>query len=194
MRGRVWVEVKCFSEARYDEEVAKWKRRLAGELETEHRRDPSLQAVMLLAAKASRVSGGLWGPPTLQAMLLTRGVSTQWVNLAGGVQKKAPGQVKGARKSLAQLWSKMEWHQALDGERVGLLNHFLGTLGLTSANTGKRAATFNGLLTDSEAADRRKGLVAVTRGRVARKKLKGETGSAPWVARKDTFRDIYKYL
>ena len=65
VRGRVWVEVKCFSEARYDEEVAKWKRRLAGELETEHRRDPSLQAVMLLAAKASRVSGGLWAPPTL---------------------------------------------------------------------------------------------------------------------------------
>ena len=51
MEGRVWVGVKCFSEARYDDEVARWKRRLAGELETEHRRNPSLQAVMLVAAK-----------------------------------------------------------------------------------------------------------------------------------------------
>lgn len=194
VEGRAWVEVKVFSEARYEKEVAKWKKRLAGELEAEHERDGTLQAVMLLAAKASRVSGGLWGRPTLHAMLLTRGVSSQWVSLANGVRRPARGQVQGVKKPLAQLWSKMEWHQAVDGQRVGLLRHFLGALGLPVSDAHKRAATLNGLLVQAEKADRKRGRVVKKRGRVQQKRLKGRTGKKPWVARKDTFRDVYRHL
>ena len=130
----------------------------------------------------------------MHAMLLTRGVSTEWVSLANGVQRKSRGQAKGVRKPLAQLWSKMEWHQAVDGQRVGLLNHFLGALGLPRRNAGQRAGTLNGQLAEAEATDRRNGRAVHKRGRVSQKRLKGKTGSAPWVARKDTFRDIYRYL
>ena len=80
--GRVWVELKVFSEAAFQKEVDKWKKSLAESLATEHSRDATLQAVMLLAAKVPPFSGGRWGRPVLHATLLALGSDT-WQELHG---------------------------------------------------------------------------------------------------------------
>ena len=178
--GRVWVELKVWSERTYEKEAQKWKEKLEAGLVAESRRDPTLQGVLLLAAKVPAFSGGRWGTPTLQAMLLGGG-SGEWLNLAGA-HKAARGQVKGAKPPLVSLLSKMEWH--LDGKkRVGLLNDFLGAAGLPRNNAGQRAATYNDLLCQ-----------AGKTGRVVETKLKSKGGRTPWVASKSTFRDIYQFL
>ena len=110
-------------------------------------------------------------------MLLTE--SGEWQNVARG-RKAGPGQVKGSKPALAQVWSEMEWHETGRG-KVGLLKHFLGALKLPLKNPGSRAATLNALL--------RK---AGKPGRLVEKKLKTKTGPPPWVASRDTFRDLYQ--
>jgi hypothetical protein len=173
--------MKVFSETTYEKEVKKWKTKLSGLLVAENGRDGALQGVVLLAAKVPRFSGGCWGTPTLHAMLLTLG-SDQWLNLAGA-RKAARGQVKGVKPPLVQVWSKMEWHPTEHGKKVGLLKHFLASLGLPLKNAGQRAETLNGLLRQ-----------AGKTGRLVETKLKSKSGRKPWVAAKATFRDVYKCL
>ena len=64
---------------------------------------------------------------------------------------------------------------------VGMLHHFLDALGVDCTHTGERAATYNTML-------RQKGKP----GRVEEKQLANKAGKSPWVATKDTFRDIYQ--
>jgi len=179
--GRVWVELKVFSEARFDLEVKEWKEKLGVCLDTENQRDPTLQGVLLLAASVPRAPGARWGAPTLHGMLLAHG-SSRWISLACG-RKAAPGQVKGAKPPIAELLGKMEWHQVSKGRQVGLLNNFLDGLGLPRKRSGQKAVTYNGLLRQ-----------AGKSGRLVEKKLKTKAGRPPWVAGKSTFRDLYKLL
>jgi len=181
VQGRVWVELKVFSDATFKKEVEKWKAKLVPSLDTECERDSTLKAVLLLAARVPRASGGRWGTPTLHPMMMAQGAD-DWVSLTG-MRRAARGQAKGVKPPLATLWSKMEWHLTEDGQRVGLLKHFLQSLGLPLKHTGQRASTLNGLL--------KKGGKT---GRLVETKLKSKAGRKPWVARKDTFRDIYQCL
>lgn len=181
IQGRVWVELKVVWEGQFAKTVREQKTVLAEGLATESVRDPTLQGVLLLAAKVPRVSGGRWGAPSLHAMLLARG-SGVWLDVAGG-RKAARGQVTGAKPPLAKVWPEMEWHLTDNGQRVGLLKHFLGALRLPLKNAGQRAGTLNGLLRQSGKT-----------GRLVEKKLQSKTGRKPWVASKDTFRDIYQCL
>lgn len=176
--GRVWVELKVFSDTTFAEEVRRWKLQLQTCLVTENARDGSIQAVMLLAARVTRASGGAWGKPTLTACLLTMG-SDEWLHLAGG-RTAARGQVRGPKPPLAKLWRGMEWHFTDGGRCVGLLKHFLRELGLPRKHAGQRADTYNALL--------RK---AGKPGRLVEKRLQSKSGRPPWVASKDTFRDLY---
>ena len=114
--GRVWVELKVFSDATFAKEVEHWKTQLEANLVTESGRDASLQAVLLLTARVPRISGGRWGAPALHAMLFVKG-SQQWLGLAGA-QRAARGQSRvpshllrrfgarwsGIRQSVAREW------------------------------------------------------------------------------------------
>lgn len=179
--GRVWVELKLFSEARFDKEVKEWRDKLEVCLGQENQRDPTLQGVLLLAASVPRVPGARWGAPTLHGMLLAHG-SSGWISLACG-RKAAPGQVKGAKPPVAALLRKMEWHHVSKGKEVGLLNNFLDGLGLPCKRSGQKAATYNALLRQ-----------AGKPGRLVETKLKTKAGRPPWVAGKNTFRDLYKLV
>ena len=175
------MELKVVAEGVFAKTVQDWKATLADGLVTESGRDATLQGVLLLAAKVPRVSGGRWGAPSLHAMLLAKGADV-WLDVAGG-RKAARGQVKGAKPPLAKLWREMEWHQTDGGQSVGLLKHFLRALGLPLKNAGQRAGTLNTLLRQSGKT-----------GRLVERKLKSKSGRKPWVAPKDTFRDIYQCL
>lgn len=181
VEGRAWVELKVFSDATFHKEVEHWKAQLKETLLTESQRDASLRAVLLLAAKVTRTSGGRWGAPTLHAMLLVSG-SEQWLDLAGA-RRAARGQAKGAKPPLAKLWGKMEWHQTQGGQSVGLLKHFLASLRLPLKNAGQRARTLNGNLRQ-----------AGKTGRLVQTRLKSKAGREPWVASRQTFRDLYQCL
>jgi hypothetical protein len=179
--GRVWVELKVFSDATFDRLVRQWKSKLGAGLVTENTRDTSLQGVMLLAARVPKASIGHWGRPTLHGMLLSLGDAV-WVDLVGG-RKAARGQVKGPKPSIAEVWSRMEWHPIGGTKTVGLLKHFLDALGLPLKHAGQRAATLNALLRQ-----------AGETGRLTERKLRTKTGRLPWVASKSTFRRIYQFL
>ena len=77
----------------------------------------------------------------------------------------------------------MEWLEQKKGTKVGLLKHFLAALGLPAKNPGQRATTFNSLL-------KRSGC----HGRVFNGSLKGKCGRKPWVATRQTFRELYTHL
>ena len=177
--GRVWVELKVYSDSSFDKEVAQTKEELAEILSAKHVRDPTLQAVFLLVGRVSKASGCQWGAPSLHGMLLVAG-SQDWITVAGG-RRAARGQVQGSKPPLTKVWSKMEWYQTTNGTKVGMLHHFLDVVDVDCTHTGDRAATYNKML-------RQKG----KSGRVEEQKLANRPGKSPWVATKDTFRAIYE--
>ena len=180
--GRVWVELKVYSEATFEKWVAKEKTQLAVDFSNKHRADATLQGVMLLAAKVPKASEGQWGIPKLHAMLLVSGAEG-WVSVSGGSQRVARGQVKGPKIALASLWDKLEWHQSDGGERVAMFAQFLQELNLAANHPGQRAATVNGLMRQGN-----------KKGRVVQARLKLKSGRPPWVGTKNTLRDAYHYL
>ena len=178
VEGRLWVELKVFSDSSFGKEVDKTKAELAAALGLERQRDPTLSGVMLLAARVSKAGRGRWGEPTLLATLL-RSTDTNWLDLSG-VRRVARGQCRTTKPSLKALWSKMEWFETRAGDKVGLLKHFLSAMDVFNLQPGERAATYNKLL-------RQRGF----QGRVFEARLANKAGRPPWVATKDTFRELY---
>ena len=76
----------------------------------------------------------------------------------------------------------MEWHPS-GTKKLGLLKHFLKSVGAKCAHTGQRARTLNKLL--------RK---AGHSGRLEERRLDSKRGRKPWVATKETFRAVYTLL
>ena len=180
--GRVWVELKVYSEGTFEKWVAIEKQKLAVDFSKKNRADATLQGVMLLAASVPKASEGQWGIPKLQAMLKVSGAE-EWVSLSGGSRRVARGQAKGTKIALGKLWDKLEWHQGEGGERVALLAQLLEELNLRADHPGERAATLNVLLRQGN-----------KKGRLVQTKLKLKSGKKPWVGTKDTLRDCYHYL
>ena len=75
------------------------------------------------------------------------------------------------------------WFFDVAARSTGQAGAFLKSLGLPLKHAGQRAGTLNGLL-------KRGGKT----GRLVATKLKSKAGRKPWVARKDTFRDICQCL
>lgn len=175
--GKLWVELKVFSEANFEQSVETCKADLKEKLTAVRRQDATIGGVILVAAKVDRVGSG-WSTPVHLVTLLVPSASG-WAALVGGSKRPARGQCGNTKLPLAKLWEKMEWHQATDG-RVGLLSHFLAALDLDEDKPGDRATTFNQLL-------RKQGHA----GRVYNTKLPSKAGRKPWVASKDTFRALY---
>ena len=90
---------------------------------------------------------------------------------------------RGGQPLVAELWRKMEWHKTDKGRWLGLLKHFLKGLGLPLKNAGQRAETYNALLCE-----------AGKTGRLVETKLITKAGKKPWVAAKNTSRDLYRCL
>ena len=181
VQGRLWVELKVFSQASFDKEVGDFKEELAQGLPTQRRRDSSLEGVLLLAAKVEQRGGG-WGAPALLATLLTRS-SSEWQTLAGGSRRAGRGRCQSAKPSLATVFNKMEWPETAQGRTVGLLRHFLEEFSLPVNNAGQRADTYNALLREARYS-----------GKFYETKLRNKAGRKPWVASKETFRAVYKFL
>ena len=98
VEGRVWIELKVFSEARFAQEVAKAKAELQIALARERKHDKTLGAVLLLAAKAAKDSRTSWGPPTLLATLNKFG-SNEWKDLTGASRRSASRSCASCRMS-----------------------------------------------------------------------------------------------
>ena len=103
----------------------------------------------------------------------------------GEGRKGRAGQGRPPRQSsckppLAQVWGRMEWVTAGNGEKVGLLKHFMMALGLKAEHPGQRAGTYNKLLQH-----------AGHGGRLRERRVENRAGRKPWVATKDTYRQLY---
>ena len=165
VNGRLWLELKVFAGATWDQELANCKKELEDSWGNERSKDASLGGVLLLAAKVGACAGGTWTAPTLFAALQTRTAPSAWQVVAGGSRRAARGRCQATKPALATLWGKMEWLEQKKGTKVGLLKHFLAALGLPAKNPGQRATTFNSLL-------KRSGC----HGRVFNGSLKGKCG------------------
>ena len=77
----------------------------------------------------------------------------------------------------------MEWVTAGNGEKVGLLKHFMMALGLKAEHPGQRAGTYNKLLQH-----------AGHGGRLRERRVENRAGRKPWVATKDTYRQLYPFM
>ena len=87
--GRVWVELKAFGRTTFDRSYADLKRKLPELLKAHQRHDPSLCAVVLLAAKVEQV-GRDWGTPQLFAELWNPDLK-DWRGFGGTLTKRAEG-------------------------------------------------------------------------------------------------------
>jgi len=182
VKGRLWIELKVFSEATFEAEVRTCQKQLAEDLKLEKQRDSTLGGVLLLASRVGSSGRGSWSCPVLTATLL-RQPSSKWQCIVGETKRKARGRCQSDKPSLGSLWEKMEWVDAQGGGKVGLLKHFLEALALAKNNPGQRAGTFNSLLR-----------AGGCEGRLYVAQLKGRCGRKPWVAAKSTFRDLYNFL
>ena len=181
VEGKLWVELKVWGEARFDDELAEWKEKLSKELRKEQGRDCNLGGVLLLAARVGR-AGGSFQAPALVAALRTVS-SDAWLELSGSLRKAARGQCKTKKKPLQEVWDEMEWPLTAQRQKVGLFRHFLAALGLAVNNAGQRAGTMNTLLQQRQVS-----------GRVFEANLAQKAGRKPWVATKATLRALYNYL
>ena len=102
-RGRVWVELKAWGRTTFDQNYADLKRSLPGQLKAHQRHDPSLCAVVLLAAKVDQV-GRKWGTPQLFAELWQPDFN-EWFSFGGTLTKKGRGQVRGVKRPLSAVFS-----------------------------------------------------------------------------------------
>ena len=189
VKGRLWLELKVLADSTWDTELAYCKKELEAKWAKEQKKDSTLGGVLLLAAKVGTCTGGAWSAPTLFAALQKRGWPPgKWQVLAGGPERSGRGRCQGTKPSLAVLWSKMEWplekkDTKQKGTKVGLLSQYLKAFGLPGKNPGQRATTFNALLKKHSC-----------KGKVYKGTLKGKCGSKPWVATKQTFRELYTHL
>ena len=84
------------------------KEELEDKRATEQKKESSLGAVFLLAAKVEACAGGTWSAPTLFATLQRRSSPEQWEVLAGGSTRAGRGRCQKTKSPLATLWGKME--------------------------------------------------------------------------------------
>lgn len=180
--GRVWVELKAFGAGTFEKSVAELKTTLPERLGREHQRDTSLCAVLLVAARVETVGSG-WGKVELVAWLRRR-EGDEWEQLAGRCPRKGRGRCTTQKKTVRETLEAMEWVEDGDGNAVGYLKHFLAQFpGLSSRNSDQRAATFN------------EHLKSVGHGgRISQKALPGKCGSPPYVASKDAFRVLCRFV
>ena len=183
--GRVWVELKLLTEATFEKETSKLAKELPIALGRERLRDPTLEAVLLVATKVEWCFGS-WEVRSTVATLFPFS-SPEPVLLAGGDRRKARGQAKGQKPSKKKVWEDMQWHQDEDGNTVGLLKHFLkaviGQQVGKQANAGQRAGTYNAMLREGGC-----------QGQIYETKIRDMPGRDPWVASKSTFNALYSYL
>ena len=92
------------------------------------------------------------------------------------------GKAPGPKPTLTDAWRKMRFvgrpGDDGTGEKVGYVKHFLDALGLSSLNPGRRARTWNKLLTQA-------GLDLLEEVELE------EAGKTPWVGTKAVFRFLY---
>ena len=178
--GKVWVELKVFSAGLFEAEVEQTKACLVTTLGQQSKRVAGLGGVLLLAVKVER-QGSTWS--VLDYLASVRAVGdSRWQDVAGRVKKVARGQ-SSCKPPLAQVWGRMEWVTAGNGEKVGLLKHFMMALGLKAEHPGQRAVTFNRLLQHAGHA-----------GRIRERRVENRSGRKPWVATKDTYRQLYPFM
>ena len=101
--GRVWVELKAWGRTTFEANYNDLKNTLPAQLEAHRRHDPSLCAVVLLAAKVERV-GAAWGTPQLFAELCKSGANDWWP-LGSTAKAKGRGQVRGPKVPLSVVLS-----------------------------------------------------------------------------------------
>ena len=178
--GKVWVELKVFSSTGFERKVEQHQDLCSSKLPSVQGRDPSIEAVMLVACRCARNGPRHWLSPSLRATIYLGG---QWQDI-GGAKKKSRGRVQGEKKNLAAVWKEMEWLSDPRGgsSKLGFLKHFLAALGLKAANPGQRARRFNALLAQHNG------------HAFERIKIPHREGKRPWVGAKAAFRIIYNAL
>ena len=107
--GRMWVELKAWGLRTFDKNLADAKETLPSKLDCHRKSDPTLCAVLLLAAKVSQ-TGGHWGKPELCGFL-SKGSGTDWVYVCGTAAAKGRGQVRGTKRPLSDVRSFLiKWY------------------------------------------------------------------------------------
>lgn len=181
--GLVWVELKVWSAAGFDEQLRKLKGDLVTALAAECAKNQHLGGVLLLAAKVEQ-QGSSWHLESQLGILLVKGSTTieDFVVVAGGARRVGRGK-KTKKPALTKIWPKVEWVSSSAGRKVGLVNHFLGELGLKAAalHPGEKAVTLNKWL-----------LANGHSGKVFQDRCAGtRAGKEPWVASKETLTALY---
>jgi hypothetical protein len=182
VEGRVWIELKVFAEATFEDEMERCREQLKRGLAEEADRDPHLGGVLLVAVRVVSGGRGSWATPLLSATLLKR-ASSRWQCVVGEETRKGKGKTRKAKPTLATVLPKMEWAAGEGGCEVGVLSQFLEKCGRPHMDPGRRAKALNAKLAN-ERFD----------GRIYKSKLKTRPGKQPWVAARSTFRALYKHV
>ena len=181
VEGRLWVELKVWSEDLFPHELDRWQTKLEEELPQEQARDSTLQGVLLLAAAVGKGTSARWPKPTLVATLWSSSVG-RWQKLAGTFGRVARGQAR-HKPPVQEVLNKLGVATTEDEEEVLYLKHLLKRLGLPVRNAGRRAVTLSALLA-------KRGV----HGRIFKKKLLNECGQAPWLLSEATLLAVYPHL
>ena len=181
VEGRVWVELKVWSEHLFDEELENWRTKLETELPQEQALDSTLKGVLLLAAEVGRGTAGSWPKPRLVATLWSTSAG-RWQNLAGTFGRVKRGQAR-HKAPLQETLNKLGRSTTVSEEEVLHLKHLLKLLRLPVRNAGQRAVTLNALLAQ-------RGF----RGRIFQKKVVNECGQEPWLLTEETLVAVYPHL
>ena len=182
VEGKLWIELKVFSEATFEEELDRCTAHLKTAFRGEAGKDPDLGGVMVVASKVGRCGRHSWAAPVLTATLLKLSASS-WRCIVGEKKRKGRGMAKKPKPSLEEVWAEMEWVDARGGGKVGLLMQFLEAVNRPAHTPGKQARTYNKRLAN-----------AGFNGKIYQCELKTKCGQDPWVGAKATFRDLYSIV
>jgi hypothetical protein len=180
--GRVWVELKVISAHHFNSQLQSYQAKLEQQLAKVNEADPTVEAVLLVAAKAQR-DGRRWQSPQLVAKLhLMQNDTWQALNTPSFTVRGKANPC--SKPGLQAVWNQMEWvDHPTTQTKVGFLNHFLKALKLPRKTLGKRSKAFNKVLANAGLSDR---LETVC--------LPNTSGQQPWVATKAAFRCLYNAL
>ena len=184
--GHLWVELKCVGATGFEKSLEKHMDTMKRTFPYVQEEIASINGAILLACKIQKFAGGAWDRPALVCKLLTG--SGEELNISPGGVVTNRGRCKAqAKPSLGQVWAAMKWaplQEDPEGPQYSKVANLLKQLGLKTGNAPKRSKIFNKSLA------RIQGFT----GRILHKKLSGVPGKKPWVADKDTLREVYKLL
>ena len=183
VHGSLWVELKVFSAMTFSKSMKIEEKKLEKKFSDVQRRDKSIGAVLLLAAKVQKDAPSLWTVAALTGRLWN---GEDWHDVSPSGVKNTKGRVNPAdKKPLAQVWADMDWFpNPLGGRaRVGKLVEFLSAMSLKDGNPGKRAKVFNKRLEKGGFSEDVK----------LQELALGLPGDDPWCGTKKCFRALYDY-